>query len=190
MLIDLNQFSWADHYNQYLNLQERGLRKLAFIELDAFILEFQKQDKIARWRFIDYVNKVARKTEEYNLYIPYSLFKNIFEPEINDWMSTDPKNPIPYKWSSDFNLLRRSVELNPHDQDTLEIYYARLINTVCMNQHEIEPGFGYNGNPERDLLLIKDGEQYIIHIEEYEKRSRVTERLDELKKVTLSFIKR
>ena len=57
MLIDLNQFSWADHYNQYLNLQERGLRKLAFIELDTFILEFQKQDKIARWRFIDYVNK-------------------------------------------------------------------------------------------------------------------------------------
>lgn len=169
----LNDFVWAFRYRTYLKLRKKGLRKAAFAELEKFILSFKMQDKASRWNYIDIINQLAHETNDYNLYLPWNLDKKILEPELNEWIKMEPNNPIPYKWSLDFSLLKKSLELNPFDQQTLDIYYTQLINKIRLNQHEIEFGFGYSGDPKEDLDLIDSSEQYIANISDDKKREKI-----------------
>lgn len=185
----LEDFVWATSYQAYLDLQKRGLRKDAFLELEKFILNFKAQDQINRWKFIDLIYRLGEETDNYNLYTPWNLNNNILQPELNEWMKLEPGNPIPYKWSSDFLHLKRSVELNPFDQQALKMYFTRLINGIRLNQHEVEFGFGYSGDPHRDLKAIDDSASFIQNISNAEGREKNRKNLEELKQVALSLLR-
>ena len=186
----LNDFVWAGHYQAYIDFQKKGLRKKAFSELENFIADFKIQEKVDRWKFIDLINQLAQKTDDYNLYLPWNLNKNILQPELREWMKLEPNNPIPYKWNSDFLLLKKSVELNPFDQQTLEMYYTRLINTIRLNQHEIESGFGYSGDPQKDLNLIHESEPYIENITNPEEKEKIRKHIQELERNAFNSIRK
>lgn len=182
---ELNNFVWANHYKEYLRLREKGLKKPARIELEKFILNFNEQDKLTRRKFIDFVNRLSRETNDYSLYMPSNLYNDVFKPELNDWINTDPQNPIPYKWSSDFSLFKRAVALDPSDQMLLDMFFTRLINKISLNQHELEFGFKYDGDPQQDLELLNEAELYIDNLEDQEKKERVSQSLMGLKKTAL-----
>lgn len=186
---DIGKAKWAIHYINYLNYRKKGLRKEAFNELSLFFSDFKnEEDKSRRW-FINYIYALAFQTGNYSLYIPENFSKELIKPEIANWIKDEPDNPIPYKWSFDSLLLRKSVELNPNDQDTLSLLFSMLLSGVNMNQHEIDAGHPYDGDPEKDLALLEDAEQYLPFVEEKARREDLKRQIAELKLVAKEFIR-
>ncbi|MBX2921175.1 MAG: hypothetical protein KF746_03205 [Chitinophagaceae bacterium] len=185
----LKTIGWANSYQAYLKLQKIGLRKAAFLELEKFILNFKMQERINRRKLIDLIYQLAEETGDYALYLPWNLHSNVFQPELLEWIKQEPTNPIPYKWSSDFSQLKKSIELNPSDQQALKMYYTRLINRIRLNQHEVEYGFGYSGDPQKDLKLIEEGELLINNINDSGEKEKNRISLEELKHIASSSIK-
>ena len=54
-----------------------------------------------------------------------------------------------------------------------------------MNQHEIEAGYPYDGNPEEDIASIKFYEKAVDNIQDAGKRNKIQETLKELKDCVL-----
>lgn len=180
---------WTIHYINYLNYREKGLRKEAFNEWSLFFSDFKNQETGSRRWFIDIANSLARQTSSYSLYLPMNLVENLIKPEIGRWIVDEPNNPLPYKWSSDFNLLKRAVELHPNDNEALMLFFKRLLNGINMNQHEIGAGYPYDGDPEKDLASLEDAEQYLSFVEEKTRREDLKRQIAELKLVAKKFIK-
>lgn len=185
---ELKGFSWANEYIQYLDFRDKGLRKASFKALEQFISAFNKEDKKPRRFFIDFIYRIGLEAGDYNKYLPVNLY-NIFKVELSVWMKEEPENPIPYRWSSDLSLIKKAVELNPSDQLTLDIFFSRLIKGIEMNQHEVEFGFRYDGDPMQDLQLIIDGESYIAYLEDAKKKEEIKKSLLVLKDVATKAIK-
>ena len=78
--------------------------------------------------------------------------------------------------------IKKAVELNPADQIALEILAKRIISKISMNQHEINSGYAYNGNPKEDISLIDFFENYVNKIIKEERRTEIIKTLSELKK--------
>jgi len=177
---ELKEFIWAEKYVKYLELKIQGLKKQANVLLQDFIKDFQLQDKLSRRQFMDAVFKLAYTTDEISLYLPYNLWDEIFTKEISSWIQDDPVNATPYKWSNNFELIKKSLEINPYDQETLYLFGKNLINKIGMNQHEIAAGFSYQGDPFADLQLIKFYKPLLINIEDGSKRKSIEAELNEL----------
>ncbi|WP_028787046.1 hypothetical protein [Terrimonas ferruginea] len=165
------------------------MRKEAFNELSLFFSDFKNEENKSRRWLVNNIYDLAFQTDNYSLYIPENFNKELIKPEIANWINDEPDNPIPYKWSFDSKLLRKSVDLNPNDQDTLSLFFLMLLNGVNMNQHEIDAGYPYDGDPEKDLALLEDAEQYLSFVEEKTRREDLKKQISELKLVAKEFIK-
>lgn len=115
----LEQLDWILNYNQYIELVKKGLRKQAQTTSQIFIRDFQQQSKIQRRRFIDILCKRVYETGDYSLYLPYHLSEEICKNAIPDWIKDEPHNSIPYKWSGELELMKKSLAINSFDQETL-----------------------------------------------------------------------
>jgi hypothetical protein len=168
-------------YIEYLDLRNKGLKKQGQTLLKDFLKDFELQDKTSRRYFINNIYTLAFLSNDYNTYLPVNLVEQVLKPEINDWIKDEPDNPIPYKWSYDFNLIKKSLELNPFDQITLDLFGKMLINKISMNQHGLSSGHPYDGNPNEDINLINFYEQFADYIQSIENRENVKHILMELK---------
>ncbi len=185
---ELKQAGWANEYVQYLDLRRKGLRKDSFIALEKFIQIYNSLDNTYRRFFIHFIYRIGWKKGDYNEYVPVNLY-NIFKTELSLWMKDEPENPIPYRWSSDLSLIKKAVDLNPSDQLTLDIFFSRLVKGIEMNQHEVEFGFRYDGDPMQDLELIVDGEFYVRYLDDTRRMENVKKFLLILKEVALKATK-
>lgn len=186
---ELNKFTWANRYKEYLSLREKGLKKLAQAELEKFILDFYRQNKSDRRNFIDLIYRIGKEANDYTFYIPYNLSNQVIALELENWREDEPQNPIPFRWSLDFHLLQKSIELDPFDQISLDLFFTQLNNKISLNQHEVEFGFRYDSNPQEDYNLISKYEKYIDNIKNQENREKLKYEFSELKEIALKSIK-
>lgn len=185
----LNNYPWAYNFSNYLDQQATGLRKQAFKYLEKFIEDIAKQPKEIKRSFIASIIQTARLSEDFSLYLPYNFYNKVIKSEILEWINEEPENPNPYGLSSDFSDLRIAVKLDPSKQDVLKLFYTQLINKIRLNQHEVEFGFRYSGNPNDDIILIEEAESYLKYVEDYDFKAKAEEDLRELKKVILSYVR-
>lgn len=186
---ELDGKPWTGAYVRYLNLREKGLRRNSMHELDQFILVFKQQGKTDRRWFINLIYTVGRKTNNYSLFIPGNLY-TVFIPELKAWMKEEPDNPVPYRWAGDLSNLKRAVELDTSDQLSVEIFFDRLIGFIEMNQHEVQFGSKYDGDPSEDLIAIEESEKYIDCLKDLQKREKTKMALMELKRTATQAIGR
>ena len=179
------QIDWAKDYIQYLDLRKKGLKKQANKALQNFITVFQSQDKKSRRHFIDVVHSIAFLEKEYSIYLPYNLSEDILKKEIYSWFEEEPENSIPYKWSYELDLVKKSLELNSLDQEALLLFGEMLINKVSMNQHEITSGFSYDGERATDLGLLQFYKPLLKNIKDEDKKQQFTRLIGELESCAL-----
>ena len=86
--------------------------------------------------------------------------------------------------------VKKSVDLNPADQLTVDMFFSKLLGRIQMNQHEVEFGFPYDGDPQRDLELIVEAESYLKYLLDLSRREVLNSQLEELKQVALKAIKK
>lgn len=168
----IEEFKWAKDYFNYLEFKSKGLRSMALENLSEFIRVFKEQDQQERRKFIDAVKLEVFNTSDFNKYIPYDLSQAIND-EIKNWQIEEPNSPTAFKWTYDSSDLMKSINLNPNDQITLEMLSSSIINRISMNQHELDAGFGYQGDPKEDLELINFLKPHLENLIDREKKIRL-----------------
>lgn len=175
----VEEFTWAKYYFNFLDFKSKGLRQKALECIREFIKVFNEQSKSERRKFINSVNLEAFKIGNFNNFMPHNLYQ-IFTDEIQKWQKEEPNNPIAFKWTHDYIDLMKSLSLDPHDQVTLEMLSSNIINKIVMNQHELDAGFGYQGNPKEDIELITFLLPHLESLIDHEKKNRLKEILKDL----------
>lgn len=170
--MEIDKFSWAKDYFDYLEYKSKGLRQKAFDCLNQFFTEFKNQGKEERRKFIDDLNLTAFKNNEFDKYIPYNLYK-LFLEEIECWKIEEPNNSIAFRWTRNHIDLIKSISLDPTDQVTIQLLCSSIVNKVSMNQHELNAGFGYQGNPDEDLKLLKFLNEHLDKLGDQQKELQI-----------------
>jgi hypothetical protein len=178
-----NKYPWASDYLLYLNYRRLGLKTKSKLALANFVDIFETRTDEEKRAFLDNVFIISFLTSNYNLYLPHNLYTNYFIPTLDKWIMDDPNNFIPYRWVPDFELNKKGVVLNPHDQISILNFSNLLINKISMNQHEIIAGFMYHGNPSKDFELIEFIEPFIGNIEDAVKQKEIRTILLDLKNI-------
>jgi len=186
-LKEIEALNWANKYLDYIELRKKGLKKKSQIKLGEFFTDISLQDKKSRRKFIDLICKAAFITDDYSVYLPNNMYQEYCLPEINDWIKDEPHNPLPYKWSSDWENNKKSLELNPQDQIAIEKFANRLIGRISMNQHEIAHGYPYDGTTNEDISLIDFFEKFVMNITNAEKQNNIIKTLAELKQCAIEY---
>jgi hypothetical protein len=181
----INKYPWASDYLLYLSDRQLGLKAKSKLSLTNFLDTFETRTDEEKRYFVDQIFIIAFLTNEYNLYLPHNLYTNYFIPTLNKWIMDDPNNFIPYRWAPDFDLNKKAVILNPHDQISILNFSNLLINKISMNQHEISAGFMYDGNASQDIELIEFLESKIEKIEDAIKRKEIRDILLSLKSIAI-----
>jgi hypothetical protein len=189
LLKEIEDLAWANKYLDYIRLLNIGMRKQARSSLIEFFSVYNLQSKDKKRNFINTINILSFITNKSDIYLPYDLYNNIFLPEIESWIYDEPLNPIPYKRSNKFENNRKSLELDPKDKITIEKITNYIIGKISMNQHELQYGYSYDGEPKNDILLIDYIIPFLKNIEDTFKRKSTTKVLEELKFSASLFIK-
>lgn len=183
----IEALGWADKYIAYIRLREKGLKKEAHLALNDFFKLFHAQDKEARRHFVDLVFTVEFYANNSALYLPYNLYNDVLLPEIAAWKKEEIDNPIPYKWSNALDDYKKALELSPKDQVLLAKVSNYLTGKISMNQHEIDYGYGYDGNPDEDIALIDFFYPFVQHLSDNDVQKRLSVTLTELKHCALVY---
>ncbi len=173
--------NWCGSYNKNIELRKKGLCEEAFKVLDQFFIDYVNQNKQSRREIVVIVNEIADFYNNGNLYLPINLHRKIIEPEIHDWIKEEPMNPIPLIWTREINFLLRALHIESNNQIALNKAANAIINKISYNQHEIEAGYGYLGNPIEDIELIDSFLKFIANIVDEEKKDYYSKELEVLK---------
>jgi hypothetical protein len=176
------------NYFSYLNFREKGLNKQSKDCMKDFIRDLKGMNKSDRQFFIDWVYRQAFEKDNYGSFLPWNLVHEIIKPELNNWMKEEPENVIPYIWSFDSVLLKKALELQPQNQIAIELLAKRVMGIISMNQHELNSGFGYNGDPEDDLKWIDFLWNYVYNLKDELKKEKITKNLQTLQIEALKYI--
>lgn len=185
----LKEIPWTEKYIEYLDLRKLGLKKKAQPLLDLFLDELNRRSKQERRYFIDLICRIKFFTKESGLF-PTDLYTKIVLPEIEEWLKEEPRNIIPKRWSNNLEENKNALIIDPSDQIALEIVGNKIINRISMNQHEIESGYPYDGDPTEDIALIGFYEERLNNMQDWEKKSGMQKILTELKSCAIEYLER
>jgi hypothetical protein len=186
ILDGLNKVAGIGTYREYLSLYQRGEKEKAKKHMLKFIQELKMLPTIERRVFIDKANQAAFLSNQYSMYLPINLYNEVVLPEIDNWVIEEPNNPIPNRWSKNLEDIKKAVVVSPKDQIALENFASRVVGKISMNQHELESGHTYDGDPKDDFSQIIFLEKVIVNIVDVEKKEQYQKILFELKKTALS----
>ncbi|HRG91040.1 MAG TPA: hypothetical protein PLW44_18585, partial [Chitinophagales bacterium] len=174
-------------FNYYLLLKNKGLRKESQSQLDIFIHDYKKCDKMARREILQWLYKEAYYKNDYNTYLPHNLVETVLKPEILSWISEDPMSPIPYRFTYEISDLRKSLEIDPHDENTIRLLGEMTINKIRNNQHDVSKYNYYHGTPQKDIetlnFYLKIINQNEEHLELTELKNTVLDLLEIAEKI-------
>ena len=187
ILGELEDWIWTEKYLEYLRQREKGVRQKSQIALVEFFEIFRSRDTTQRRNFIDFVCTLSFKTKEYSMFLPENMYQHIFLPELSDWIADEPTNPIPFKWTNDFENNRKAIELDPNDQIGLERFAQLMIGKISMNQHELSSTSSYDGIASEDIIVIQFFEKFLNKIVDLERQTTIRDTLAELKKSALQY---
>jgi hypothetical protein len=186
----IKDFGWAEGYRSYVELRKKGLKEKAKQVLEIFLAELNKQPTAIKREFINVINETAFLSNDYSTYLPQNIVDKIVNPELEAWMQEEPDNPVPYKWSYDLDLVKRSLELNPGDTIALDLFVKMLINTISMHQHEISSVYVYAGDACKDIELIDFFDTVKMNINDPVKVKEYDKLLSDLKADAQKFCKK
>lgn len=185
--MEIEKFKWANNYFDYLEFKSKGLRRKALDFLSHFLIDFKNQSKEKRRQFIDDLNLIAFQKKDFDKYIPYNMYR-IFLEEIESWKIEEPDNSLAFRWTRNHVDLIKSIGLNATDQVTLHLLCNSIVNKVSMNQHELNAGFGYQGNPREDLELIAFLKEHIGGLEDQQKKVELQKTIKDLEESAMKYI--
>lgn len=141
---------------RYLDFRGRGLRRQAMAALDEFVVDARDWPTERQRAFADGVLSAIEGNPDLHDLKAEPLQRGFVTPVIRAWREAEPRNPVPWRWGDDVDLIRRAVDLDPTDQIARRRLIRRLMGCVAHAAHELPAG--YIGDPTSDLADIAEVE--------------------------------
>lgn len=171
--------AWVE-YAKYCGLLEKGLRKDALVHLSKFIDSSSNWSFAEKKEFVSWLYHYAYPKQFLNQLLPHPLRLKLLEPTLAEWICREPENSEPHRWIGGIEHLNEAVGLNPVDEIAYQLLANTILGHVDYSIHELP--YGYIGNPEEDLSLLRDAESAINKISDAEKRSEYQDEIMEMRK--------
>ena len=142
-------------YGLYCEQREKGLRKLSFETLTAFISEGQKWPDEKKFCFVSWIYSVGYGKSFINDLIPHQLYDRFIKPVLNHWNQKEPSNSEPLRLMNTFDSLRQALVVNPDDDIAAEYFIKKSIARLDNSTHEL-PYHGYLGDLGEELNLLNE----------------------------------
>ena len=173
-------------YRNYCVNREKGLRKKALIELDAFLKEAALWTFEERRDFVDWLLWVQNGKAGIHDLIPTPLHAHLVRPTLEQWKLIDPTNSASYRWSEDLEDLKKAVQLDGKDQIAHCRFARKVIQLTDYSIHEL-PG-AYLGNPREDKELVEGALRSLELTIQTEEVKNMSSRLSEQRKIISDWI--
>jgi len=177
--------AWVE-YAKYCELLERGLRKDALGHLSKFIESSSVWSFAEKKKFVSWLYRYAYPKRFLNQLLPHPLRVELLEPALAEWICREPENSEPHRWIGGIEHLNEAVRLNPVDEIACHLLANTILGHVGYSTHELP--YGYIGNPEEDLSLLRDAESAINKISDAEKRSEYHDEIMEMRKNIYAYL--
>lgn len=139
-----------EHYTKFLNLQEKGLKKLATKELRAFIDSFSDQDEKSEWvwSWLPKLKKNRHSRIRHELFselifpvLKNGYFENDFRStlwlvKLNQNISQNHKADEELGWITNLDLLSKCHQLDPANDEARVLYIEAIVSQLAYYIHE------------------------------------------------------
>jgi hypothetical protein len=167
-------------YAKYCELLEGGLRKDALRHLSTFIESSSAWSFAEKKEFVSWLYHYAYPRRFLNQLLPQPLREKLLEPTLAEWMCREPENSEPHRWIGGIEHLEEAIRLNPADEIARYRLAEAVFGHVGYSIHELP--YGYIGNPEEDLGLLREAEAAISGISDAEIRTEYRAEVAEMRK--------
>lgn len=170
-----------NHYQDFKELGEKGLRKQASKSLRAFISSFNNKKEIEEWVW-DYLPKLEANR---HLRIRHEIFHELVYPilrlgyEKKDFSSTlwlgklsqniycSRKLHEELDWVTEFDLYNKSYEINPENNEARLLLLQSIISWLKYSEHEWPSGilYGHNGATIEECDEIDTDVQKVLQLD-------------------------
>jgi hypothetical protein len=159
---------WAS-FATYCRLRGEGLRRDAFVALDAFVADAVLWPLSERVVFAVWVGERRQAYGgQAEAVLPVPLFRLLVRPTLEDWSAALPADPWPWVWlarlsggGSTFHApaepyLREALKRDPGLAPARIDFIENLLRAVTYNQHELP--WGYIGDAAEDVADLDEAE--------------------------------
>ena len=141
-------------FAQYCRLRDEGLRPQAFVELERFVAQMEKEPFPARRAFAGWLFAFAFYNPQVLEACPVLLRAKIVAPAIDEWIRTEPENPQALRWSQDERAVLVAVRLAPHDEIAVGRFATIVLARIEYAAHELPEAY-LGEEPKQDLLDLE-----------------------------------
>ncbi len=177
--------AWAE-YAKYCELLERGLRNDALSYLSKFIESSSDWSFVEKKEFVSWLYHYAYPRRFLNQLLPHPLREKLLEPTLAEWVCREPENSEPHRWIGGIEHLSEAIKLDPAD----EIARYRLADAVFDHVGYAIHGlpYGYIGNPEEDLGLLREAKAAISGISDAKIKAEYQCEVAEMRKSIYAYL--
>ncbi len=133
-----------EHLARYCELRERGLRRQAFAELDAFFANAKTWSPAVCRDVALTILELNRRTPEAHQFLSVPLQRKFIEPVLVAWRAEEPTNAIATRelglFGRDQDTLRAALAMNPQDLEVRAAIVEALLQFVSYATHHLVEG--------------------------------------------------
>jgi hypothetical protein len=149
--------SYLEHLVAYCELREKGLRRQAFAQLDAFLKSVSSLEIGVQRELALQIIEAHWKTPEAHQFLSYPLSQFLVRV-LEDWRAAEVANFVPLRYlallRNDRSLLLEAFRLNPKDGLIRTTYARNLIESIDYATHHLIEGQFIGDEEEASAELI------------------------------------
>lgn len=184
--------AWRD-FAAYCRLREQGLRKKAFVHLEAFLAEakrweFAKQQEFVLW-LCSKMESIDDICSSDGLY-PNPLKTALFAPFFDEWHNREPNSDeacsLHARYFADPSYYYRAIEINPHNQRARVALAEKCLDDLQYALHHL-PEF-FIGSEVDATEVAEEAKKHIGQVENSDRRDAMTRELTQLEQLLNDWI--
>jgi hypothetical protein len=145
----------------YCELREKGLRREAFAQLDAFLKEAASWDVPVQRALAVHVLEAHWKTPDVHQFLTAPLRERFLERVLEEWRAADANDPVPARHLAllhgERSLLAEALRLNPKDDAVRAALAGILLCLVDHATHHLVEGKFIGDEDDASALLTEAG---------------------------------
>ncbi len=172
---------WKE-YSAYCLNREKGLRKLAFKNLDNFITSTQNWTINEKIDFVKVIFSLFESVSEADYGgFPQPLSEKVIKPTLEKWCNFEKTDNNPFRWYGKYyrseDHLLTALEINPSDDLARSKILDWWTYNIYYSIHHLPEV--YIGNLQEDLLLIEKIKEQISLLVDDKRKDYYTKELSE-----------
>lgn len=124
-------------FGAYCDFRDRGLRREALRQLNAFIASIENASFSERKEFVSWLLADSPDTQA----LPHPLKTRVVLPLLEEWITREPTNSTPHFWFGTIPHLWEAYRLDSSNVAIARALITKVLHAIQYEMHELPYGF-------------------------------------------------